>query len=626
MWHQACGEGKIRPQACLRRLLLACLLHCNVNLAPRSCADGGTELCCTGLNSTDGTKLFENTLCSDNAVGFGCSIAGICPVPPHPENGRVLQGTDMGTYAKMWLNGTDENRETVGRAGAYCNQGYILREQNASIECRCNWTVTTHGLFGDPNAMTRFDRCIWNPWPPSVCQRYGCTDSTMENFDEEATVDDGSCTTRSLVPCALACDHGFCSIIFSMPVCMCNDGWTGNICGEKQGALADSSCGAGKFRRLLHPVVTTVATGGVHGYTTYNLTLQLGAGVKNIYAIYGDAENAMTFPPAYQTPSAAGTDIGGVNPLLWQVDSTAQYDSWLTVGITDGNLHRSISKIGIDFASWSDTNSLFIDDGAVFWMDPENGPSGSVLVAQITIHSNLVLAGQIGAQGQRLGTSTTNPLTWRQAQLAFSSSAAPEPFANCVPCTECPEGKLEAKHCTEDSDVTCTSCPAGRFLRADGNRCDTCTPCPAGHGEEIGRGTCGDAPDKDTVCTTCPSGRFSDGSLSSCRPCTDCASKGQSVDRPCLPSTDAKCGGKLCECQNHGVPRIIFGQPICSCPAGFVGAKCEQSSGCASNRCAHGGTCCDESPNSCPLPAEAETSAFYCHCEPPRVPTPSLAR
>ena len=45
----------------------------------------------------------------------------------------------------------------------------------------------------------------------------------------------------------------------------------------------------------------------------------------------------LELPPAYQVASPFGADIGGTNPLWWGMMAETQYDSWLTVGATDGS-------------------------------------------------------------------------------------------------------------------------------------------------------------------------------------------------------------------------------------------------------------------------------------------------
>ena len=125
-----------------------------------------------------------------------------------------------------------------------------------------------------------------------------------------------------------------------------------------------------------------VQSDGIDGHTTYRLSLRLSdAGPsadkvpENLYTIYGDATHPMIFPEAYQVQHPFGADIGGVNPLLFPAKPESEFDSWLTVGVTEGNGLIVIATEGIPFDSWSATSPLRVNDGAVFWMDPAAGPS-----------------------------------------------------------------------------------------------------------------------------------------------------------------------------------------------------------------------------------------------------------
>ena len=80
-------------------------------------------------------------------------------------------------------------------------------------------------------------------------------------------------------------------------------------------------------------------------------------------ALYGDNANPMTLPAAYHVDAPFGVNIGGVNPAFFSINPDVQYDSWLTVGITGGNVHNSISSIGIDWDAWTETRASFTDDG-----------------------------------------------------------------------------------------------------------------------------------------------------------------------------------------------------------------------------------------------------------------------
>ena len=53
--------------------------------------------------------------------------------------------------------------------------------------------------------------------------------------------------------------------------------------------------------------------------------------------------------PTLQVPAPFGTSIGGANPAFFEYNADAEFDSWLTVGLTDGSDLNAISSIGIEF-------------------------------------------------------------------------------------------------------------------------------------------------------------------------------------------------------------------------------------------------------------------------------------
>eukprot|EP01043_Picozoa_sp_COSAG02_P021516 COSAG02_NODE_1095_length_14602_cov_33.808867_2_plen_396_part_00 len=156
------------------------------------------------------------------------------------------------------------------------------------------------------------------------------------------------------------------------------------------------------------------------GFTTYRvyITLDNGRHAKNCYSIFGEAGNEMLVPPARQVPAPFGTSVGGVNPAISAIPGheDSVYDSWLTVGVDDGNSGNAISSIGIDFDDWSVTNGITVDDGAVFWMDPDGAPDGRQLVAQLTLPST-------GEEGQ---SSQNRKFTFSaQGRMASAHNAKP---------------------------------------------------------------------------------------------------------------------------------------------------------------------------------------------------------
>ena len=64
-----------------------------------------------------------------------------------------------------------------------------------------------------------------------------------------------------------------------------------------------------------------------------------------------------------------------------------KYDSWLTIGLSEGDNNNDLSSIGVNFENWSEQNSLDITNGAVFLMDPEEKIiyGDEYLLAQITV-------------------------------------------------------------------------------------------------------------------------------------------------------------------------------------------------------------------------------------------------
>lgn len=158
-------------------------------------------------------------------------------------------------------------------------------------------------------------------------------------------------------------------------------------------------------------VVNTISVGGVAGYTTYQISLLMAPEVQNIYAIYGDGPPGaapLEFPPAYQVATPFGVNVGGANPSFFSYSPTANFDSWLTIGLTAGDTDNAVSSIGISFDAWSEQNALVSASGggSVFWMNPDAvrvSPLSSVtfpLLSQLCAEAGAAdgLAGDTGGQ------------------------------------------------------------------------------------------------------------------------------------------------------------------------------------------------------------------------------------
>jgi len=175
------------------------------------------------------------------------------------------------------------------------------------------------------------------------------------------------------------------------------------------------------------PIVTAADT-SIDGHVTLLLSLQLRGDVRNVYSMHGGSEDSseLYFPPAYQVAPPFGVHIGGVPQPLWALADGAQWDSWLTFGLTSGNSEGRIASIGVDFELWSEQIPLTADQnlgGAVFCMDPDTCPhnDGSpVVVAQLTMDAARVGTGDTAmvATMALQGRSVTGD-DWNQDQVVF---------------------------------------------------------------------------------------------------------------------------------------------------------------------------------------------------------------
>jgi hypothetical protein len=115
------------------------------------------------------------------------------------------------------------------------------------------------------------------------------------------------------------------------------------------------------------------------------LRFSLSAEKANVYAMAGTPDQSMNFPAAFQVAAPFGTDIGGVSPAFYPVNAAAEFDSWLTVGPVDGSAGAAISASpGLGLSAWTEDTAFSSSNGAIFWMSPDDGPSGVVTMAQVT--------------------------------------------------------------------------------------------------------------------------------------------------------------------------------------------------------------------------------------------------
>ena len=155
---------------------------------------------------------------------------------------------------------------------------------------------------------------------------------------------------------------------------------------------------------------------------TFRLSVGLGGGAKNMYTIIGSSKGTLSVPAAYQTPNF-GVNFGGVKKGVVDQIKAAGYDSWLTVGITDGS--SGLGSAGIKWEAWTASKGHSTKDGGVFWMNPsKTTATGTVTVAQLTVKAGSKSTVTMGMSG-KLNTGKT----WRVARvnIALRSTAGPPP-------------------------------------------------------------------------------------------------------------------------------------------------------------------------------------------------------
>jgi len=165
--------------------------------------------------------------------------------------------------------------------------------------------------------------------------------------------------------------------------------------------------------------ITHCSENGIDSHTTYQLSLITNNNVENIYAIYGDGNNHMIIPPAYQSGQIYNSHIGGITPEYIKLHPALLYDSWLTIGITNGDNGHIISSVGINFNSWTESTGLNIDNGAIFIVDPsiQTSNTNEYVIGQLTLPNEIRTNVVVNAQG-----NLNNGIVWRESNIVFPIS------------------------------------------------------------------------------------------------------------------------------------------------------------------------------------------------------------
>jgi len=224
------------------------------------------------------------------------------------------------------------------------------------------------------------------------------------------------------VMCMMYCPNGNKIDENGCNICECNfDETTVPDC-----ELVQPSCDGYNYVCPKVTEITSCNENGIDGYTTFQVSLitKKNKNIKNIYALFGDdqTDRNMLIPPSYQ--GSRGQNIGGVQSYLSEIIPILRYDSWLTIGVTDGDTNNRLSTIGIDFADWDENTALEIGNGALFVMDPEED---LVLGNEYVVGQFTVLTGSnpeiiLNVQGKTLDyeINSIGDKSWTEENIRFN--------------------------------------------------------------------------------------------------------------------------------------------------------------------------------------------------------------
>ena len=98
----------------------------------------------------------------------------------------------------------------------------------------------------------------------------------------------------------------------------------------------------------------------------------------------------------------------------------AEFDGWLTVGITAGDTTGSLISIGLDFDGWTASSGLSSSNGAVFWIVPDDGPNWTevAVIAQVTVSGGFTAVVNAKGRSKRLGERLVED--WKASGITFT--------------------------------------------------------------------------------------------------------------------------------------------------------------------------------------------------------------
>ena len=422
MWETPCEDNYSNCRDCLNKqqhgVNIACPEECNmVHINCNDNTDCGELYFCRPItNSPNSLKECVRYLNEgDSCGGF---------TTPNYES-RCKHNLECVHSKSNFRPSVPMIADTPGHCKPFCNSGTNRDEYG-------NCVRPTHILEGVHQNDVEINNCNRECPPLIPCPSPGpdCSYIPPELDDCGCITGCGEITcypmSQSITPvcsevlCMMYCENGNQIDENGCNICACNDIIL-EINTEEVCPILFEPCD-NDFVCPMVREITHCSEGGIVGTTTYQLSLIImDENIKNIYAIFGNSINdgyQMIIPSAYQVKNSFRSNIGGVSYDILSISPNSRYDSWLTIGVTDGDQDNQLGTIGIDFDSWDLNSPLIVNNGAVFSMNSDYSLNGltEVVVGQLTIPSTISTQAIINVQGKLKYSENT----WKQNNVMFS--------------------------------------------------------------------------------------------------------------------------------------------------------------------------------------------------------------
>ena len=275
-----------------------------------------------------------------------------------------------------------------------CNT--VLDEYNNCVTDNCE-------LWYDGNRLCKYSNNKLN-CPPITPNGRGPPRCLDTNYNAK------SCPA---VLCKVYCYNGYSQDENGCDICGCNHGQV------KKGTFTTPF--VMPCHKNVCPSVTEYSVEDLSDYTTYRFHLY-GKDIYNLYAIYGSSDSEMYLPPAYHYEEPYGNNIGGINPYIIQSNPASFYDSWLTIGLDNGDPDHILQGVGIDYSQWTIKEAFVSRDAAVFMLDPRKQliKDNHYLIAQLTLDDTKDHTFKVNAQGRLTIEDMPGENIWHENNIIFN--------------------------------------------------------------------------------------------------------------------------------------------------------------------------------------------------------------